>query len=124
MSEETPVVLILETSPVMGGRCADLRDLVGMSGASAENELSSRGYVNVGCRIDGDAVWTWWWNQPRGHCVTVVAREGRAASVVSEPPAPCPPALIAGGGTMAADADPCEGLRFRSGAALAVEPDT
>lgn len=68
---------------------SDVRDLVGVRGASGESELASRGYVNVGGRTGDDRKWTYWWNERRGVCLSVSTANGRYDSIVSTPAADC-----------------------------------
>lgn len=68
---------------------ADVRDLVGARGSSGEQALTSRGYVNVGGQTGDDRVWTYWWNEQRGACLTVATVGGRYDSIVSGPAADC-----------------------------------
>ena len=68
---------------------SDVRDLVGARGSSGEQALTSRGYVNTGGQTGDDRVWTYWWNQQRGVCLTVATVGGRYDSIVSGPAADC-----------------------------------
>lgn len=68
---------------------ADMRDLIGARGSSGEQALTARGYVNVGGQTGDDRVWTNWWNERRGVCLTVVTMNGRYDSIVSGPVQDC-----------------------------------
>lgn len=68
---------------------ADMRDLIGARGSSGEQELTRRGYVNVGGQTGSDRVWTNWWNARRNVCLTVVTMNGRYDSIVSGPVQDC-----------------------------------
>lgn len=67
----------------------DLRDLVGARGSSGEQAMATRGYVNVGAQTGDDRVWTTWWNERRGACVTVATVNGRYDSITSTPAPDC-----------------------------------
>lgn len=67
----------------------DLRDLVGARGSSGEQALADRGYINVGSQRGDDRVWTTWWNERRGACVTVATVNGRYDSITSSPAPDC-----------------------------------
>ena len=68
---------------------ADVRDLVGARAAGGEQALIQRGYVNVGGQTGDDRVWTNWWNERRGVCLTVATLNGRYDSIVSGPAPDC-----------------------------------
>lgn len=68
---------------------SDLRDLVGSRGSSGEQAMATRGYVNVGAQTGDDRVWTTWWNERRGACVTVATVNGRYDSITSTPAPDC-----------------------------------
>lgn len=68
---------------------SDVRDLVGARAASGESELAARGYINVGGQGGDDRVWTYWWNERRGVCLTVSTVGGRYDSLVSGPTPDC-----------------------------------
>lgn len=68
---------------------SDVRDLVGARAAGAESELAARGYVAGGGRTGDDRKWTYWWNDSRGVCLSVVTMNGRYDSIVSSPAADC-----------------------------------
>lgn len=67
----------------------DVRDLVGARAAGGEQELIHRGYVNTGGQTGDDRVWTNWWHQGRGVCLTVATVNGRYNSIVSGPAPDC-----------------------------------
>ncbi|MDP1618652.1 hypothetical protein [Phenylobacterium sp.] len=78
---------------------SDVRDLVGVRGASGESELAARGYVQTGGQTGDDRQWTYWWNERRGVCLSVATAEGRYDSIVSTPAADCQRGGGGGGGS-------------------------
>ncbi|WP_374274950.1 hypothetical protein [Brevundimonas sp.] len=68
---------------------SDVRDLVGVRASSGEAELVRRGYVNAGGQPGDDRVWTYWWNQGRGVCLSVVTMNGRYDSIIMTPSPDC-----------------------------------
>lgn len=68
---------------------SDVRDLVGARGSSGETALASRGYANVGGETGDDRTWTYWWNERRGVCLSVVTMNGRYDSIMVTPSPDC-----------------------------------
>jgi hypothetical protein len=68
---------------------AELRDLVGARAAGGESMLSARGFVFVRTETGDDRKWSYWWNERRGICVSVVTRNGRYDSITTTPAPDC-----------------------------------
>jgi hypothetical protein len=64
---------------------ADLSDLIGVRGSSAESELKSRGYQFSG-NLGSSALW---WNAGTKTCVSVTVDDGRVVSIVKSPKRDC-----------------------------------
>lgn len=87
-------LIALQTGLYIGPAAAqvtpsDVRDLLGSRAAGAESELAARGYVAGGGRTGDDRKWTYWWNETRGVCLSVVTMNGRYDSIVSSPAVDC-----------------------------------
>lgn len=67
----------------------DVRDLVGARAAGGDQELIHRGYINTGGQTGDDRVWTNWWHEGRGVCLTVATVNGRYDSIVAGPAPDC-----------------------------------
>jgi hypothetical protein len=66
-----------------------LQSLVGVKGASAESELTSKGYTYRGGDQIGDSAFTYW-QQPRTkNCVAVRTTDGRYQSITYTEPSKC-----------------------------------
>jgi hypothetical protein len=64
---------------------ADLSDLIGARGSSAESELKSRGYQFSG-NLGSSALW---WNAGTKTCMSVTVDDGRVVSIVKSPKRDC-----------------------------------
>ena len=68
-------------APISAKKAETLRDLVGVSGASAENQLSQRGFEYVSGTTGNAASTTYWWHQGGKDCVVVEVNNGRVARI-------------------------------------------
>ena len=85
----TAILLLLSFSVFAQNTPRDLRDLVGARGSSGERELQNRGYSFVKTEEGGDRKWSYWWNNNRRTCVSVVTYQGRYSSITTSPSADC-----------------------------------
>ena len=85
----TAVLLLLGFSIFAQDTPGDLRDLIGARGSSGESELQNRGYSFVKTEGGGDRRYSYWWNNSRRACVTVVTYQGRFSSITSSPSFDC-----------------------------------
>ena len=76
-------------TPALAQTPADLGDLVGARAAGGEGALASRGYVFVRTEKGDDRTWSYWWNERRGICLSVVTRNGRYDSITTSPAPDC-----------------------------------
>lgn len=73
----------------VGAPVSELQSLVGVRGASAESELTRKGYTYRGGDKIGDSSFTYW-EQPRtDNCVTVRTTDGRYQSITYGEPRNC-----------------------------------
>jgi hypothetical protein len=73
----------------VGAPVSSLQSLVGVKGASAERELTAKGYTYRGGDQIGDSAFTYW-EQPRtDNCVAVRTSDGRYQSITYIEPARC-----------------------------------
>lgn len=73
----------------VGAPVSALQSLVGVKGASAESELTSKGYTYRGGDQIGDSAFTYW-EQPRTkNCVAVGTTDGRYQSITYTEPSKC-----------------------------------
>ncbi len=66
-----------------------LRDLLNEQSRFAENDMHSRGYVNVAGAQSSRGVYTYWWNQQREECVCILTQEARYVSITETSPVDC-----------------------------------
>jgi hypothetical protein len=59
----------------------DLHDLVDARGSSADGEMQSRGFRNVGGLKSGNSSYTYWYNSRTKQCVQMGVAEGRVQNV-------------------------------------------
>lgn len=73
----------------VGAPVSDLQSLVGVKGASAESELTRKGYTYRGGDQIGDSAFSYW-EQPRTNsCVAVRTTDGRYQSITYAEPSKC-----------------------------------
>jgi hypothetical protein len=73
----------------VGAPVSDLQSLIGVKGASAEGEMTRRGYTYRGGDQIGDSAFTYW-QQPRSsNCVAVRTTDGRYQSITYSEPGKC-----------------------------------
>lgn len=73
----------------IGAPVSDLQSLVGVKGASAEAELTRKGYTYRGGDQIGDSAFSYW-EQPRtNNCVAVRTTDGRYQSITYSEPQKC-----------------------------------
>jgi hypothetical protein len=73
----------------VGAPVSDLQSLVGVKGASAESELTRKGYTYRGGDQIGDSAFSYW-KQPRTNsCVAVRTTDGRYQSITYAEPSKC-----------------------------------
>ncbi|MCU0529511.1 MAG: hypothetical protein MUD04_08460 [Cyanobium sp. Prado107] len=73
----------------VGAPVSSLQSLLGVKGASAERELTAKGYTYRGGEQMGDSAFTYW-EQPRtNNCVAVRTTDGRYQSITYAEPQKC-----------------------------------
>ncbi|MFQ6539742.1 hypothetical protein [Aphanothece stagnina] len=87
--DEGRVVSIMKSPSADCGKkdhpVAELSDLIGVRGSSAESELKSRGYQFSG-NLGSSALW---WNAGTKACMSVTVGDGRVVSIVKSPKRDC-----------------------------------
>jgi hypothetical protein len=74
-------VTALAIAPISAKKAESLRDLVGVSGASAETQLGERGFEYTTGNKSGSSSYTYWWHQGGKDCVVVEVSNGRVATI-------------------------------------------
>jgi hypothetical protein len=82
-------VTAMAAAPIAAKKAESLRDLVGVSGASAETQLAQRGFEFVTGNKSNDASYTYWWDRDGKDCVRVEVRDGRVAAITDAKAADC-----------------------------------
>ncbi|MFO6446382.1 hypothetical protein ACLBKU_04490 [Erythrobacter sp. NE805] len=82
-------VIAMAATPVAAKKAGSLRDLVGISGASAESELQRRGFEYKSGDKSGTVSTTWWWHRGDKDCVAVAVSNGRVAGIDDAKAADC-----------------------------------
>lgn len=77
----TLAVTAMAIAPISAKKADSLRDLVGVSGASAETELSQRGFEFIAGDKTGSSSSAYWWHQSGKDCVLVEVKNGRVARI-------------------------------------------
>jgi hypothetical protein len=70
-------------------RVSDLQSLIGVKSASAEGEMTRRGYTYRGGEQIGDSAFSSWQQPNSGNCLSVRTTESRYQSITSSEPAEC-----------------------------------
>lgn len=83
------VLMIVGLSVFAQNTPRDLSDLVGARASSGESELQNRGYSFVKTEEGEDRKWSYWWNNNRRACVTVMTYQGRYGAITSSPAIDC-----------------------------------
>lgn len=83
------VSLTVNGSTAFGQSVDDLKDLVGVKGASAEAELERRGYTHIDTSKARDAAYGYWWSNQQSRCVRVTTRDGRYEALVTVDASDC-----------------------------------
>lgn len=74
-------VAAMAAAPIAAKKADSLRDLIGVSGASAETQLAQRGFEYIsGNKYDNTSA-SYWWDRNGNDCVLVEVREGRVAAI-------------------------------------------
>ncbi|MFN3864106.1 MAG: hypothetical protein ACK4RT_07480 [Erythrobacter sp.] len=68
-------------TPISAKKADSLRDLIGVSGASAETELSQRGFEYISGNKTNSGSVTHWWHRDGKDCVVVEVNDGRVARI-------------------------------------------
>ena len=74
-------VTAMAIAPISAKKAESLRDLVGVSGASAETQLSQRGFEYISGNKNNSTSTTYWWHQGGKDCVAVEVSNGRVARI-------------------------------------------
>ncbi|MFN4020613.1 MAG: hypothetical protein ACK4IC_08860 [Erythrobacter sp.] len=77
----TLAVTAMAIAPISAKKADSLRDLVGASGASAETQLSQRGFEYISGDKTGSSSSAYWWHQGGKDCVVVEVKNGRVARI-------------------------------------------
>lgn len=74
-------VTAMAIAPISAKKADSLRDLVGVSGASAETQLSQRGFEYISGNKNNSSSFTYWWHRDGKDCVVVEVNNGRVARI-------------------------------------------
>ncbi len=74
-------VTAMAIAPISAKKAESLRDLVGVSGASAETQLSQRGFEYISGNKNNTISTTYWWHRDGKDCVAVEVSNGRVARI-------------------------------------------
>jgi hypothetical protein len=74
-------VTAMAAAPIAAKKAETLRDLVGVSGASAETQLAQRGFEFITGNSNNTASYTYWWDSKGKDCVVVEVRNGKVAAI-------------------------------------------
>lgn len=74
-------VAAMTIAPISAKKADSLRDLVGVSGASAETQLSQRGFEYISGNKNNSDSHTYWWHRDGKDCVVVEVNNGRVAQI-------------------------------------------
>lgn len=77
----TLAVTAIAIGPISAKKADKLGDLVGASGASAESQLSQRGFEFISGNKNNTGSYTYWWHQGDKDCVVVEVNNGRVARI-------------------------------------------
>lgn len=83
------MALAVNGSPALAQTADELKDLVGVKGASAEAELERRGYTHIDTSKARDAAYAYWWSNQKSRCVRVTTRDGRYQALVDVDASDC-----------------------------------
>lgn len=67
----------------------NLEDLVNIRASSGEEALKARGYEFRHVSEGSDRKWSYWWNEKKKECITVVTYDGRYTSIIGSPEGDC-----------------------------------
>lgn len=71
------LALALNGLPVHAQTLDELKDLIGVKGASGEAELERRSYTHIDTSKARDAAYAYWWSNQKSRCLRVTTRDGR-----------------------------------------------
>lgn len=74
-------VAAMATAPIAAKKAESLRDLIGVSGASAETQLAQRGFEYISGNKNDNTSSSYWWDRSGNDCVVVEVRQGRVAAI-------------------------------------------
>ena len=74
-------VAAMATAPIAAKKAESLRDLIGVSGASAETQLAQRGFEYISGNKNDNTSSSYWWDRSGNDCVLVEVRQGRVAAI-------------------------------------------
>lgn len=74
-------VTAMASAPIAAKKAESLRDLVGVSGASAETQLTQRGFEYISGNKSNNSSFTYWWDSKGKDCVRVEVRNGEVAAI-------------------------------------------
>lgn len=77
----TLAVTAMAIAPISAKKADKLGDLVGASGASAESQLSQRGFEFISGNKNNATSYTYWWHQADKDCIVVEVANGRVARI-------------------------------------------
>ncbi len=81
--------LTVSGSPAFAQASNELRDLVGVKGASGEADLERRGYTHIDTSKSSNAAYSYWWNNQKSSCIRVTTRDGRYQALIDVDAADC-----------------------------------
>lgn len=71
----------MAATPIAAKKAETLRDLVGVSGASAETQLANRGFEYTTGNTANGSAYSYWWDRSGNDCVVVEVRQGRVVAI-------------------------------------------
>lgn len=74
-------VAAMAAAPIAAKKAESLRDLIGVSGASAETQLAQRGFEYISGNKNDNTSSSYWWDRSGNDCVVVEVRQGRVAAI-------------------------------------------
>lgn len=84
------IITIVSSFTIFGfGQAKTLQDLVGGNAGSGETQLASRGYEVHHVTKDEDGSWTYWWNDDKDECVSILTNDGLYRKVMDVPDSDC-----------------------------------
>lgn len=82
-------VAAMAAAPIAAKKADSVRDLVGVSGASAETQLEQRGFEYIDGSKQDNASYTLWWHSKGKDCIRVEVRNGNVAAITDAKASDC-----------------------------------